>query len=117
MSATADAMAPAKTPITISWTIEPRRTDAASLLQQQVRVRRFSTRSLRRQRDVEHGERRRRRLDPDGRRAGQRPALAALLADVGRARLLEPPADDVRGPGPLRRRTRNQPPARGRRLA
>jgi hypothetical protein len=28
MSATADATAPARTPITISWTIEPLRTDA-----------------------------------------------------------------------------------------
>jgi hypothetical protein len=36
-------MAPAKTPITISWTIEPLRTDAASLLQPDHRVRRFST--------------------------------------------------------------------------
>src|SRR3954463_13038146 len=47
ISATRDAMAPAKTPITISWTIEPLRTDAASLLQRHHRVRRFSTCSLR----------------------------------------------------------------------
>ena len=47
MRANADAMAPAKTPITISWTIEPLRTDAASLLQRHHRVRRFSTCSLR----------------------------------------------------------------------
>src|SRR5258705_3848421 len=32
MSATADATAPARTPITISWTIEPLRTDVANLL-------------------------------------------------------------------------------------
>ena len=31
MSATADATAPARTPITISWTIEPLRTDAREL--------------------------------------------------------------------------------------
>src|SRR3954447_20113676 len=43
MSANAEATAPAKTPITISWTIEPLRTDAASLLQRSDRVRRFST--------------------------------------------------------------------------
>jgi len=43
MSANAEAIAPAKTPITISWTIEPLRTDAASLLQRRDRVRRFST--------------------------------------------------------------------------
>jgi hypothetical protein len=43
MSANADAMAPAKTPIKISWTIEPLRTDAASLLQREGWVRRFST--------------------------------------------------------------------------
>src|SRR5690349_24567176 len=43
MRANADAIAPAKTPITISWTIEPLRTDAASLLKRSDRVRRFST--------------------------------------------------------------------------
>jgi hypothetical protein len=40
-------MAPAKTPITISWTIEPLRTDAASLLQREDRMPRFSTCSRR----------------------------------------------------------------------
>src|SRR5437879_6366884 len=43
MRANADAIAPAKTPIMISWTIEPLRTDAASLLDWSVEMRRFST--------------------------------------------------------------------------
>src|SRR3989440_5349843 len=47
MSANADATPPARTPITINWTIEPLRTDAASLLDPDERVRRFSTRSRR----------------------------------------------------------------------
>src|SRR5256885_3155965 len=122
----ADATAPARTPITISWTIEPLRTDAASLLDQAVEVRRFSpgasrespahitrrlngTRSwnlpdrdwrnphIRRQRVVELGQRRCGRLDPDGGRSREHPALAALLAVVGGTRLLVvTPADDVR---------------------
>src|SRR2546423_7151544 len=125
IKAKADAMAPARTPITISWTIEPLRTDAASLLDWSVEVRRFSpdvcgespahitrrlngTRSwnlpdrdwrnphIRRQRVVELSERRRRRLDSDGGRSREHPALAALLAVVGRTRLLVAPADDVR---------------------
>src|SRR6266511_2105305 len=45
ISATADAIAPASTPITISWTIEPLRTDAPSLLHAGVRVRRFPPRA------------------------------------------------------------------------
>jgi hypothetical protein len=36
-------MPPARTPITISWTIEPLRTVAASLLDSGLQVRRFST--------------------------------------------------------------------------
>src|SRR5690349_21271900 len=41
ISANAEAMAPAKTPIKISWTIEPLRTDAASLLQRHTPSRGF----------------------------------------------------------------------------
>jgi hypothetical protein len=41
MSATADATAPARTPITISWTIEPLRTDVANLLDAGPVVQRF----------------------------------------------------------------------------
>jgi hypothetical protein len=47
MRATAEATAPAKTPIKISWTIEPLRTDAASLLQPGAGLLRFSTCSVR----------------------------------------------------------------------
>src|SRR6266545_1206879 len=50
---------------------------------------------IRRQRDVELGGRRCRRLDPHGRRARQRPALAALLAVLGGARLLDSASYDV----------------------
>src|SRR3989442_14936800 len=44
MSATADATAPARTPITISWTIEPLRTDVANLLDAGPVVQRFRAR-------------------------------------------------------------------------
>jgi hypothetical protein len=43
-SATADATAPARTPITISWTIEPLRTDAANLLDSAGVLQRFPAR-------------------------------------------------------------------------
>src|SRR4051812_50186627 len=43
MSANAEATAPARTPIMISWTIEPLRTDAASLLQRYDWMRRVLT--------------------------------------------------------------------------
>src|SRR2546422_5055390 len=47
ISATADAIPPASTPITISWTIEPLRTDAASLLDAPRELQRFPQRERR----------------------------------------------------------------------
>src|SRR3954471_3232569 len=47
MSATADATAPARTPITSSWTIEPLRTDVANLLDAAWLLLRFPTRPRR----------------------------------------------------------------------
>src|SRR5436190_10169473 len=47
ISATADATAPARTPITISWMIEPLRTDVANLLDAALVAQRFPLRPVR----------------------------------------------------------------------
>src|SRR5438094_5693054 len=66
MSATADATAPARTPITISWTIEPLRTDVANLLDAGPVVQRFRARL---EREPSGGNHQEARWDSDGLRA------------------------------------------------
>src|SRR6266498_4324071 len=122
--ATAEAIPPASTPITISWTIEPLRTaprayfTSASAAWAAVsgvprpgtgplHPRRLNgTRSwnlpdrgwrnphIRRQQHLRGGRHRHRRLDLDDRWAAQRRAVDALLAVLGGAGLLERPPAD-----------------------